>query len=473
MYPPTKDTEVNAPSKEPAIPHQHDVDLLPIACSHNIESVPSTSDPMYTSLSSSESRVVQVDDTQDNDVYTMPDMGASINQLFEEPSTDIKVNLDTQTKCTYSHQILPTQSPEQQQPLVAYQLEYTMQDTGARDIQTNITAWGDTNALSPCNIGSPLDNIGMLSAIDNTGLEQTQRSDPELKLIFEWLEDKKLPDDEKMSKFVRSQSQECIIDNGILYHYYYPRGKGHLSDRLVKQIMVPQRLKHDILLSYHDSLAGGIHQGAERVHNAIRQKFYWHNMFKDIATYVKTCLDCQQAKRHYGAKRAPLQPLPQEDVFHRWHIDMIGPLPTTNNEHKYILLVVCAFSKWCEAFPMKTAGAPEVAKLLYNEIICRYSAPTTLLSDRGSNFMSKLISELCKLFQITRVHTSSYHPQTNAACERMNSYIEQSLRIYIDSNQTNWDDLQPSIMMAYNYRVSPATQSTKFSHNYLVFGREP
>ncbi len=66
--------------------------------------------------------------------------------------------------------------------------------------------------------------------------------------------------------------------------------------------------------------------------------------------------------------------------------------------------------------------------------------------------------------------TSTYHQQTNGACERLNSFIVQTLRMFINDNQDNWDDLLPSVMFAYN--TSPATQSTGFSPYFLLFGQE-
>jgi hypothetical protein len=85
--------------------------------------------------------------------------------------------------------------------------------------------------------------------------------------------------------------------------------------------------------------------------------------------------------------------------------------------------------------------------------------------------MSKLIKELCKLFQITKIETSSYHPQTNSAVERMNSVIIQTLRKYCSADQENWPSILPSILMAY--RMTPCTQSTQYSPFFLMFGRHP
>lgn len=84
--------------------------------------------------------------------------------------------------------------------------------------------------------------------------------------------------------------------------------------------------------------------------------------------------------------------------------------------------------------------------------------------------MSKLVSALCELFKIKRVHTSSYHPQTNSTVERANSTLAKTLRAYVDENQTNWSSLLPSVMMAF--RSTPATESSRFSPFQLMFGKE-
>ena len=135
-----------------------------------------------------------------------------------------------------------------------------------------------------------------------------------------------------------------------------------------------------------------------------------------------------------------------------------------------VLLIVDSFSKWPEAFPLRTQEAKEIARVLYSEIFTRYGAPDAIVSDRGQNFMSKLVTAVCEIFQVTRKFTSSYHPQTNSTCERMNSTIAQCLRAYVDKEQKNWPESLPGIMMAL--RMSPSTQASNMSPYRLVFGKE-
>ena len=119
---------------------------------------------------------------------------------------------------------------------------------------------------------------------------------------------------------------------------------------------------------------------------------------------------------------------------------------------------------------MRTQQSEDVAKVLYNEIFTRFGAPKILVSDRGMSFMSKLVAEICKIFQVTRHVTSSYHARSNSVCERKNSTLAQCLRTYCEKDPKQWPELIPSIMMAF--RMSPCTQASGYSPYYLLFGRE-
>lgn len=75
----------------------------------------------------------------------------------------------------------------------------------------------------------------------------------------------------------------------------------------------------------------------------------------------------------------------------------------------------CRLQQLSNSFPRglcsPTIDAATVADLLVNEIIARHGAPPTLLSDRGSNFLSSLVKEVCYLMDTKKVFTTFYHPQ--------------------------------------------------------------
>ena len=139
-----------------------------------------------------------------------------------------------------------------------------------------------------------------------------------------------------------------------------------------------------------------------------------------------------------------------------------GHFVRTTKNYQYILLLIDSFSHLCECVPLTSQDAVNVAKVLYNEIFTRFGMPVSI--------MSKLVSALCDIFQVTKLRTSSFHPQTNGIYERQNSTLDQCMRAYCHENQENWTEYLPSIMMAY--RMTPGVQTTGFSPLEILFGRK-
>jgi hypothetical protein len=143
-------------------------------------------------------------------------------------------------------------------------------------------------------------------------------------------------------------------------------------------------------------------------------------------------------------------------------------LPQSKEGYKYILLCVESLSRWPEAIPLKDQTAPSIARALYNEIFTRFGPPKTLLSDRGANFLSRIVSELSQAFGVKRIHTASYHPQTNGACERYNRSIWQALRLHC-KNQDEWPEHLSTIMFSFRAMTSAHLQYSPF---FLLYGRD-
>ena len=305
-----------------------------------------------------------------------------------------------------------------------------------------------------------------VAAVGKIDIKQQQMDCPEVGPIYRYFASGIRPADKGVAHHVSYHEDKYGLQDGVLMHVHQPR-KG--EDRPVHQLVMPRQLRPAVLSEHHDSLVGGCHQGFQRTYEAIRRKYYWRRMYADIEEYVRTCDKCQRAKSHQ-TKNAKLHPLPIVDIFERWHIDFIGPLHQAADGSKYILVVVDSMSKWCEAFALRTADAHAVAAILYKEIFCRYGAPTTLVSDRGAQFMSSLVNALCDLFSVKRAVTSAYHPQTNAQVERFNAVINAALRTYVNDEQDDWPVALPGIMMAY--RKTPATRSTGVSPYFMLYGKE-
>src|SRR2546425_1120780 len=304
-----------------------------------------------------------------------------------------------------------------------------------------------------------------VSKIDD--LQKLQNDCPDLGRIIRYIRTGELHLEQKLARQTVFESEDYFFQDGILKHKYTPKDKNVCrGEPVVEQLAVPTQMRTKVLYEYHD-LAG--HNAHERTYATIRRRYFWPRFYSDIFNYCKSCETCQKVKNHTHPPKASLGVWPDAGVWERIHIDMLGPLPKTKDGYRYVLLVVDAFSKWPETFKLKGSSAIEVADVLYNEIFCRYGATKELVSDRGANFLSKVVARLSKLFNIRRSTTSGYRPQCNATCEQFNRTILKCLRAYF-TKQNEWDKYLQSIM--YGYRATVSTSSTLHSPYKMLFGRD-
>ena len=119
--------------------------------------------------------------------------------------------------------------------------------------------------------------------------------------------------------------------------------------------------------------------------------------------------------------------------------------------------------------PIATTDAVTVATAFFREVVCNHGCPRMLLSDRGSNLLSKIVIEVCKLMRTYKINTSSYHPQCNAVQERFNAVILDTITHYVNKFQTNWDKFIPAIQFAY--RSTSADNSVGLAHFCVIRAR--
>ena len=96
--------------------------------------------------------------------------------------------------------------------------------------------------------------------------------------------------------------------------------------------------------------------------------------------------------------------------------------------------------------------------------------PRTLLSDQGSNYLSKLCKQVYKEMGVRKLQTSAYYPQGNGLVERFNHTLVNMLAMYTNERQTDWDEWIPHVLFAYR---AAANASTGYSPFFMLHGFEP
>ena len=229
--------------------------------------------------------------------------------------------------------------------------------------------------------------------------------------------------------------------------------------------MVPSGRRNNVLELAHSNPVAG-HFGYKRTYARISLHFIWPRVWLDVKSFVKSCGGCQRAARNTNAK-APLQPLPcVSEPFEKVASDLVGPLPRTCSGFKYILTMMCLFTKYPEAIPLKRVDTETVLDAMI-EIFSRHGLPKTILTDQGSVFMSKLTSQLWETLGVHKVRISPYHPQSDGALERWHACLKGMLK-RSDANLRYWDRHLKYLLFAY--RNTPHCV-TGFSPFTLLFGR--
>ena len=94
-------------------------------------------------------------------------------------------------------------------------------------------------------------------------------------------------------------------------------------------------------------------------------------------------------------------------------LDIMGPLPNTENGNKYVLVLADYYTKYVEAYAVPDERAETVARKLVDEFICRYGVPHEIHSDQGRNFESNVFQQMCRLLGIKKTRTTPYNPKSD------------------------------------------------------------
>ena len=68
-------------------------------------------------------------------------------------------------------------------------------------------------------------------------------------------------------------------------------------------------------------------------------------------------------------------------------------------------------TRWPILTALSDIEASTVARVFFDRVVCEHGCPKTLLSDRGTNFLSKVVLEVCRKMQTQKLNTSAYHPK--------------------------------------------------------------
>ena len=301
-------------------------------------------------------------------------------------------------------------------------------------------------------------------------IAQKQKDDPDIAPVYTSFEESNICPSYKTysstsptTKAYYCEWPRLYMQSGVLYRRWESRNglRNHL------QVLLPRTMQWEVMEKIHDSQTVA-HMGRRRTLYALQQFCHWFRMFEDVKWWIQTCEICQRRKRPRPGVKAPMQLYKQGFPNERISMDICGAFVESERGNKYMLVIGDHFTKYTQVFPMKDQTAETVANKLVFGWFQYFGEPLEIHTDRGSNFESTLIKEICKIYDIYKTKTTPYHPQADGMIERYNKTLADNVSKYAE-NKKDWDEIGMLMTCAYNATVHESTGCTP---NFLKFGHE-
>ncbi|XP_024018842.1 uncharacterized protein LOC112090833 [Morus notabilis] len=218
--------------------------------------------------------------------------------------------------------------------------------------------------------------------------------------LIQYLMDAQLPNDKDEARRIRYRAARYLLYDGLLYQRGYSTPLQQCLDNAEAQ-----KVLHEI----YEGVCGNHTGGQSLALKVLRQGYYWPTLKKDAFQYARCCDKC---RRYATIPRAPpknltsiLSPWP----FAKW-VDLIGPLHLAPGGFKFAIVAVDYYTKWAEAKVLTTTTEAACTKFMWDNIVCRFGVPHSIVSDNGKQFDNASTRRFYDNLGIQKDFSAPIHP---------------------------------------------------------------
>ena len=135
-----------------------------------------------------------------------------------------------------------------------------------------------------------------------------------------------------------------------------------------------------------------------------------------------------------------------EDIL---EIDILPNLPNSAG-YQNIVTMIDVFSRYLFAYPTQDATAKTIGRCIVDVMTRHAYLPMLILTDKGSQFRSEIVTEITRILEIQISHASTKHAQTIGILERTRASIKTALKISSGERRSMWHKYVQIAVMNYN-----------------------
>jgi transposase InsO family protein len=239
-------------------------------------------------------------------------------------------------------------------------------------------------------------------------------------------------------EWINMHESAKLADSGAKYDMssevhiaWIPRGQPH--DQL-HELVIPEEVRGWLVTAH------GPHRGhlgyTSTVDNLFKIASFRRVALKgqvprDLETYIKHRLKSCDVCQKMSVKRPVVQAMhftfsvynPMERVA----VDYIEKLTVDIYGNYMIVVIIDCFSRFVTLYPVQSTKSKVFAEV-FLKWIGTFGSPKSILSDRGSQFMSNLVQSIFKLSGIDSITVTPGSKQENSIVERENREVMRHLR---------------------------------------------
>ena len=287
-----------------------------------------------------------------------------------------------------------------------------------------------------------------------------------LKILKEPYDTQLLNDDPRAAKYL-TQDDRIIIKDGLLYRQYF----GDTGKVKYLQVLLPQQLVDEFIQHHHGKF--GKHPGIAKTIQQCREKYYFPGLAARIATHITQCPECAQTKRTPNANITPplidmsKVALGPEDAL---QMDIV-PFDDPSGGYTAVITAMDVFSRYLFAYSVARVDTKTVTRVLTDIITRHCYLPTTIITDKGSQFISEAMQQTTAVLGIQLKHATTKHAQTIGILEKTHASLKESLKIMTGERRTMWHQFLPMAVLNYNtsYHTSLGCEPSRVFHGRVPY----